>query len=89
MTGTTLLLNNHSLFGEQWELDSTLRLYWQTYNGDKEYIVAPLLKLGYRVKTYLTLETEGGVEFTNVSPVAQPVSDITRQYYSVGFRWDF
>jgi tetratricopeptide (TPR) repeat protein len=89
LTGTTLLLNNHSLFGEQWELDSTLRLYWQTYNGDKEYIVAPLLKLGYRVKTYLTLETEGGVEFTNVSPVAQPVSDITRQYYSVGFRWDF
>jgi len=89
LTGTTLLLNNHSLFGEQWELDSTLRLYWQTYNGDKEYIVAPLLKLGYRVKTYLTLETEGGIEFTNVSPVAQPASDITRRYFSVGFRWDF
>jgi TolA-binding protein len=89
LTGTTLLLNNHSLFGEPWELDTTLRLYWQTYNSDKEYIVAPLLKLGYRVKSFLTLEAEGGVEFTNVKPVAQPVSDITRQYYSVGFRWDF
>jgi len=89
LKATTLLLNNHSLFGEQWTLDTNFRIYWQSYNSDKETIVAPMLKLGYRVKTYLTLETEGGIEFTKVTPVSLPSSDITRQYFSVGFRWDF
>lgn len=90
MAGTTLLLNNHSFIRELWTLDSTLRMYRQTDNlGGKETIVAPTLKLGYRVKSYLTLETEGGLEFTKATPSSLQSSNTTRRYISLGFRWDF
>ena len=91
LIGDTLLINNHSYLQELWTLDTTLRLYRQTDNlGDKETIIAPVLKLGYRVKNNLTLETEGGVEWTKAttSSVLQ-ASNTKRQYFSFGFRWDF
>jgi hypothetical protein len=48
-----------------------------------------MLKVGYQVKSYLTLEAEGGIEWTTVTPSAMEASKINRQYFSLGFRWDF
>lgn len=90
MTGKTLLLNSHTYMRELWTLDTTLRLYGQADNkGNKQTVVAPMLKLGYRVKSNLTLESEGGVEWTNSTPVALQPSKTLRKYFSLGFRWDF
>jgi hypothetical protein len=90
MTGKTLLFNSYSNIRELWTLDTTLRLYWQNDNlGNKQSLIAPTLKLGYRVKNNLTLETEGGIELTNLAPSALPASKINRKYFSLGFRWDF
>lgn len=90
MTGETLLLNSHSFIRELWTLDTTLRFYWQTDNiGGKQNIISPMLKLGYRLKTNLTLETEGGMEVTKATPSALQSSKTTRKYFSCGFRWDF
>ena len=90
MTGKTLILNSHMYIREPWILDSTLRLYWQNdIIGSKQSVIAPMLKVGYQVKSYLTLEAEGGIEWTTVTPSAMEASKINRQYFSLGFRWDF
>jgi hypothetical protein len=90
MTGKTLLLNSHMYIRESWILDATLRLYWQNDNtGSKQSVIAPMLKVGYQVKSSLTLEAEGGIESTTVTPSALESSKINRQYFSIGFRWDF
>lgn len=90
LTGKTLLLNSHSYIRELWTLDTTLRLYWQADNmGGKESIASPMLKLGYRVKSSLTLETEGGIEWTKVTPSTLQASKINRKYITLGFRWDY
>ena len=90
IAGTTLLLNNHSVIRELWTLDSTLRFFWQSDGqGGRENIIAPTLKLGYRVKSSLLLETEGGLEWTSATPGSMPASTTNRTYISVGFRWDF
>jgi len=90
MTSKTLLLNNHSFISELWTFDTTLRQDWQSDNiGGKQTVTSPMLKLGYRVKNNLTLEAEGGIELTKVTPAAMPASKISRKYYTLGFRWDF
>lgn len=90
LAGTTLLLNNHSFIRVLWTLDSTLRLYRQTDNlGGRQTIIAPTLKLGYRVKGNLTLETEGGIELTKATPSTLQASNTNRKYFSLGFRWDY
>ncbi len=88
-TGETLLLYNHAYPRELWTLDSTLRLFWQTDNtGGKIRTIAPVLKVGYRVRNSLTLEAEGGIDLTKSTPAAFSSSDTKRKYFSVGFRWD-
>jgi TolA-binding protein len=90
MTGKSVLLNSHAYFREIWTLDTTLRLYWQNDNtGNKQSVISPMLKLGYRVKSYLTLETEGGIEWTKVTSSTLDTSKINRKYFSLGFRWDY
>jgi len=90
MTGKSLLLNSHAYFREIWTLDTTLRLYWQNDNaGNKQSVISPMLKLGYRLKTNLTLETEGGIESTKTTSSTLDTSKINRKYFSLGFRWDF
>ncbi len=90
MTGQMVLLTNHSSLQEQLTLDSTLRLYWQKDSfGGKQNVIAPVLKLGYRLRSSITLETEGGIEWTKSTPSVLQSSRTNRQYFSVGFRWDF
>lgn len=85
-----LLLNNHSILQELWTLDTTLRLYWQNDNlGGRQNVIAPVLKVGYRMKQSLTLETEGGMEWTRANPSALMSSRTRRNYLAMGFRWDF
>lgn len=86
----TLLVNNHAYLKERWTIDTTLRLFSQADNsGGKETVIAPTLKLGYRVKDNLTLETEVGIELTKATPSVLQSSKTTRKYYSFGFRWDY
>ncbi len=89
LNGKTLLFYNRSYPRELWSLDSTLRLYWQSDNtGNKVNTIAPVLKVGYRVRNSLTLETEGGMDWTKSNPAASASSKTTRKYFSFGFRWD-
>jgi len=90
ITGKTLILNSHAYIREIWTVDTTLRFYWQNDNtGNKQSVISPMLKLGYRLKTNLTLETEGGIELTETTSSILENSKINRKYFSLGFRWDF
>ena len=90
MSGQTLLLHNHSFLSDQWVLDTTTRLYWQTDNiGGKQTIISPVIKVGYQVKTSLTLEAEVGLEATQSTPSSFQRSQTRRNYFSCGFRWNY
>lgn len=90
MQGKTLLLNSHSYLLEKWTIDETLRLYWQTDStGGNQTISAPVVRLGYRLKKNLMLETEAGVDLSKSTPNALQSSNTTRTYFSFGFRQDF
>jgi hypothetical protein len=90
LTGKSLTFNNHSTLQGVWTLDPALRFYWQSDNtGGKESIISPSLRIGYQVRNSLTLETEGGIEWTDNRPSTLVSSKITRKYFSLGFRWDF
>lgn len=90
MTGEMLLLTNHAFLQENLTLDSTLRVYLQSDSfGGKQNVIAPTLKLGYRLRNNLTLDTEAGIESTKSTPSSLQSSKTNRQYFSFGFRWDF
>lgn len=89
LNGKSILLYNHSYPRELWTLDSTLRLYWQTDNtGGKVSTTSPVFKVGYRLRNSLTMEGEGGVDWTKTNPTVSPPSNTTRKYFSIGLRWD-
>lgn len=47
-----------------------------------------MLRVSYQVKDRLSLNAEGGMEFSTMSDANQS-TDTKRQFYSLGFRWDF
>ena len=90
LEGKMLLLNSHSYIQEKWTVDETLRVFWQTDSlGGKQTITAPVLRLGYRLKKSLMLETEAGVDWSKNIPSELQSSNTTRTYFSFGFRQDF
>jgi hypothetical protein len=90
MEGKTLLLNSHSYIQEQWIIDETLRVYWQSDStGGKQTLAAPVLRVSYQFRRDFTVETEVGVDLTKSSGSTLTSSSTARQYASAGFRWDF
>lgn len=88
--GTSLLLYNRAPLREQWTLDTTLRLFRQSDTaGGTSSTTSPELKLSYALRNNLTLEADGGIDWTKTTSAAAPDAKTTRQYFSLGFRWDF
>lgn len=90
VTGKSFLMNNHAFLREPWVLDSTLRLFWQNdYMGGTVITIAPSAKIGYLMRTSLTLEAEAGLDWTKNTPNELQTSTTVRQYFALGFRWNF
>ncbi len=91
MSGKSLLMYNHAYLQDPWTLDSTLRLYLQNDStGGSATTISPTAKAGYRLRTSLTLEAECGIDWTQNTPGGGLDSSQTvRQYFALGFRWDF
>jgi hypothetical protein len=74
---------------DKWSLDASLQLYKQNYDtGTLMTRVMPMLRTSYQVRQSFSLEMDAGVEITHTE-TATNISDGNRQFYSVGFRWDF
>jgi len=87
--GYQLAYNNLSLIAERWTAEPSLRYYTQKDNQQVELTRwTPGLRITYRVRDSVTLETEFNWEQTRtVSPTSQ--EDTRRGFYYVGYRWNF
>ena len=87
--GYQLAFNNLSLIAERWTVEPALRYYTQKDNQQVELTRwTPGLRITYRVRDSVTLETEFNWEQSRtVSPTAQ--EDTRRGFYYVGYRWNF
>lgn len=87
--GESLGLTHRVIFRRLWTLDATARFYREHYHsGTQVERLISVAKLGYRWRERVTLEVEAGVEQKQTAGSTQQ-EDTTRQFYSLGYRWDF
>jgi len=94
--GENLSYSNLAVFRERWRVDTTIQLYHDKHDGSalgqgiRTFKVTPTLRVGYRWKDNMTLETEIGVEATHQDAQVQNIkTDTLRKFMFVGYRWDF
>lgn len=87
--GTLLSYNNLSSLNEKWQLEPSLRYYTQTDNTETKTVRwTPGVRLTYRVRKQVSLETEATYEISEINgPLRQESS--TRLFYYLGARYDF
>jgi hypothetical protein len=86
--GDSVALSDRAIL-QRWTLESTVRFYQQHDNvGTRLTRVVPSFRAAYRWRDNLTFEAEAGIEKTKTEGTMQQ-EDTTRQFYSVGYRWDF
>jgi hypothetical protein len=74
---------------QRWRLDVSLQLYNQNDNiGVHHTRVTPSFKLNYHLNDSVSFEGEGGIENSHTSSATQNEKS-QRQYFYVGYRWDF
>jgi len=87
--GYGLSVFQRSLLGQHWTLDLNVIYYEQTDDMDTHFTrTIPTIKVGYLIKPNLVFEIEYGVE-TTVSESNTSNDTTTRQFGSIGYRWDF
>jgi len=87
--GTLLAYNNLSSLNEKWQVEPSLRYYIQTDNTDTRTVRwTPGLRLTYRVRKQVSLETEATYEISQVDGPLRTESS-TRLFYYFGARYDF
>lgn len=87
--GTMLSYNNLTSLNEKWQLEPSLRYYTQSDNTDTRTVRwTPGLRLTYRVRKQVSLETEVTYEIAEVNGPLRTESS-TRLFYYFGARYDF
>jgi hypothetical protein len=90
--GQNISLSNSALFRERWRVDSSLQLYHakadSTSDNKLTCKITPTIRIGYRWKDNMTLETQFGVEKTREHGTTTS-TDTLREFMFVGYRWDF
>ena len=86
--GYQLAYNNLSLIAARWTVEPSLRYYTQKDTQDvKLDRWTPGLRLTYRVRDNLALESEFNWEITRtVGPTSR--DDVSRGFFYIGYRWD-
>ena len=70
-------------------LDASLQLYRQTYeSGMLMTRIMPTLRTAYQVRQSISLDMDVGYEISH-SEAGTQITDGQRQFFSLGFRWDF
>jgi hypothetical protein len=74
---------------EKWSLDASLQYYRQNYlSGTLMTRIMPMVRTSYQMRQALSLDAEAGLELSRTES-AELSSDSQRQFFSLGFRWDF
>lgn len=87
--GLSLGLTERVQFAEKWIFEPSLKYYRQNDNHDVKLTrTSPGFKLSYRLQERIQLESE--VTFEKTRTVSPTINDeTTRQFYYLGYRWDF
>jgi len=87
--GESIAFNNRTLYQDKWTFDLSLRYYQQKDNlGTDLTRLTPIVRVGYRWRDKITFELEAGMEKGQTTSSTQ-TEDTTRNFYSLGYRWDF
>jgi tetratricopeptide (TPR) repeat protein len=87
--GESIAINNRTLLQDKWTLDLSLRHYQQQDNlGTDQTRLTPIVRVGYRWRDKITFELEAGMEMSEITNSSQ-TEDSTRNFYMLGYRWDF
>lgn len=87
--GESIGLNNRTLFQEKWTFDLSLVYYMQEGSTGTDLTrLTPIVRVGYRWRDKVTFEFEAGMEKGQTTSSTQ-TEDFTRNFYMVGYRWDF
>lgn len=74
---------------DKWTMDLALQLFRQNHDsGMLMTRIMPMLRTAYQMKQTLSLDFEAGLEKNHIESADQS-SDGQRQFFSLGFRWDF
>lgn len=87
--GQSFYVYSRVMLTDKWSLDAALQYYRQNYDsGMSMNRIMPLLRTAYQLKQTLSFDLEAGLE-TSHTEYADQSSDVQRQFYSLGLRWDF
>lgn len=87
--GQSFYIYSRGNLTDKWTLDASLQLYRQNYEiGTVMTRTVPMLRTAYQVRQSISLDMDLGVEISHTESASQ-TSDGQRQFFSLGFRWDF
>lgn len=87
--GQSFYVYSRANLTEKWSLDASLQLYRLNYeSGMLMTRVMPMLRTAYQMRQSLSLDMDVGLEMNHTENADQS-SDVRRQFFSMGFRWDF
>jgi hypothetical protein len=87
--GQSFYVYSRANFTDKWSLDASLQLYRQNYeSGMLMTRIMPMLRTAYQIRQALSFDAEVGIEMSHTETATQ-TSDGQRQFFSLGFRWDF
>jgi len=87
--GYGLSVFQRSLLGQHWTVDLNVTYYEEDRDPDIHTTkTIPTLKIGYLIKPNLAFEIEYGIEYADTES-RQLNTSSTRQFGSIGYRWDF
>jgi len=87
--GQSFYVYSRAMLTDKWSVDAALQYYRQNYDsGMSMNRIMPMLRTAYQFKQSLSFDLEAGLERSHTE-MGDQTSDVQRQFYSLGFRWDF
>lgn len=87
--GQSFYVYSRANISDKWSMDASLQYYRQNYeSGMFMTRIMPTLRATYQFRQSLSFDMDAGVELSH-SENANQITEGQRQFFSLGFRWDF
>lgn len=87
--GQSLYIYSRGNISDKWTMDLSLQLYRQNFeSGMTMKRILPMLRTAYQIRQSISLDMDVGYELSQIE-IGTQITDGQRQFFSLGFRWDF
>ncbi len=87
--GQSFYLYSRANATDKWSVDIALQLFRMNYDSGLVMTrIMPMLRTAYQIKQNLSFDFDAGMEKTHTE-TADQITEGQRQFFSLGFRWDF